>query len=318
MCIFSRPVISVDATRIFARLSGDGSQYLAYQMRYDSPEENAMILPIPVKQPANDQSIEFINLENYDEFFDDLDRGFPYEHRPGIACSAPDSLAKDSLKVFEVGNYIASFVPTLSDFDRLDPQFKLPNEIWQSIPGYSGFGFAVFQLAAGSLKPHPMSFKFRAARQEIFFPTIHIHDGEVHELEKFDHVLYMQHAGLDSSVYGYRNSHVEDKSTGLIRSKHKASQFIKVSKSKRLIEGDLLVHRKIVRGKLPNEDSIFTPAGHPLKRSLNFRSLLPYFPLAFAVAGIAWFFNRRSKLKRIEALRTQDTDREDTDREDAT
>ena len=136
MCIFSRPVISVDATQIFARLSGDGSQYLAYQMRYDSPEENAMILPIPVKQPANDQSIEFINLENYDEFFDDLDRGFPYEHRPGIACSGAYSLAKDSLKVFEVGNYIASFVPTLSDFDRLDPQFKLPNEIWQSIPGY--------------------------------------------------------------------------------------------------------------------------------------------------------------------------------------
>ena len=53
MCCFSQPVEAVFDTQIFARLTGRGSQYLAYQMNYKSDSENAMILPIPVRQPAS-------------------------------------------------------------------------------------------------------------------------------------------------------------------------------------------------------------------------------------------------------------------------
>ena len=126
MCIFTQPVISVNNTQIFARLSGTGTQLLAYQMKYESASDNAMILPLPVKQPANESSLRFIDLKNYDLLFEDLDAGFPYHQPPsGIGCSATkDAVSADALNVFEVGNYIASFVPSISDFERLDPQFR--------------------------------------------------------------------------------------------------------------------------------------------------------------------------------------------------
>ena len=99
MCCFARPVISVNNTQIFARLSGKGSQYLAYQMNYRSDEPNAMILPLPVRQPANDDSVRFIDLKGYEAFFDDLAEGFPYvAPSAGIGCSAP--VASDSAAGF--------------------------------------------------------------------------------------------------------------------------------------------------------------------------------------------------------------------------
>jgi hypothetical protein len=70
MCIFSLPVLTVGDTRIFARFSGSGTQFLAYQMTYESEEENAMILPIPVRQGSSENSVRFISLEKCDNFFD--------------------------------------------------------------------------------------------------------------------------------------------------------------------------------------------------------------------------------------------------------
>ncbi len=300
MCCFSQPVISVSNTRIFARLSGTGTQFLVYQMSYESLDQNAIILPLPVKQPANEETLKFIDLKEHGQFFDELADGFPFHSPPSIGCSAPfDSTSRHDLEVFEVGNYIASFVPTIADFDRLDAKFTLPNEIWANIPGYENFGFAVFQLAAGSSKPHPMAFEFQSSTDDLFFPTVHIHDGEVHGFEDFDHILYMQHAGLDSKVYGYENSHVEDKSTGLIRSKFAASHFCNVDQAKGIIDGKLLVHRKIMRGKLINTDTVFAIAGDPLQPSINLRPWLAFAPWLMILAGIGWFFNRRAKLKKM-------------------
>ncbi|WP_068265178.1 hypothetical protein [Rubripirellula obstinata] len=280
-------------------------------MNYESSNQNAMILPLPVKQPSDGESLRFINLKDYDAFFDDLADGFPFSSPPSIGCSAPfDPASRHDLEVFEVGNYIASFVPTLPDFDLLDSRFKLPNEIWESIPEYQNFGFAVFQLAAGSLKPHPMAFEFQSVASDLFFPTIHIHDGKIHESEKFDHILYVQHAGLDSKVFGYENSNVEDKSTGLIRSKYVASRFCDIDKSAGLIDGNLLLHRKIIRGDLPNSDIRFTFSGDPLKPSLNLRPWLSHTPWLIVLAAIGWFFNRRSKIKNLRGSKTGQSDNE--------
>ncbi|MDA0657970.1 MAG: hypothetical protein O2931_06520 [Planctomycetota bacterium] len=299
MCIFTHPVISVNNTQIFARQSGNGTQFLAYQMNYESRDQNAMILPIPVKQPARDEFLRFIDLKHYGKLFADLDDGFPFHKPPSIGCSASfNPASRADLEVFTVGNYIASFVPSLLDFDRLDSQFKLPTETWARIPDYKHFGFAVFQLAAGSLKPHPMAFEFQTDNVDLFFPTIHIHDGTVHGSEDFDHVLYLQHAGLDSKVFGYQNSHIEDESTRLIRSKYRASQFCEVNRTEGLVLGNLLLHRKIVRGNFPNVDTVFALQGDPIRPSLNLRPLLSYAPWLIIFASVGWFFNRRSKLKR--------------------
>ena len=44
MCCFTQPVERVGKTRIFTRLTGEGSQFIAYQMEYESKTKNAMIL----------------------------------------------------------------------------------------------------------------------------------------------------------------------------------------------------------------------------------------------------------------------------------
>ena len=311
MCCFARPVISVNNTQIFARLSGKQSQFLAYQMDYRSNEANAMILPLPVRQPAGDDSVRFIDLKGYESFFKDLAKGFPYRSRSsGLGCSGgPASVSdfKSKLEVFEVGNYIASFVPTLSDFDRLDPKFRLPDEVWTRIPGYKNFGFAVFQLAAGSLKPHPMALEFQTKpdNREIFFPTIHIHDGQVHESEEFDHALYLQHADFDNKVSAYRNYDVEDRATGLVRSKHQVTDFAESKKAAGLLKPDLLLHKKVLTGNLPNTDTVFTVLGDSTKTAFNFRAWLSYTPWLVGIAAIGWFFNRRSKVKKLSLNETE-------------
>ncbi len=48
MCCFSRPVISVSQTRIFARSAEQGRQLLIYQMALNANQDLAMILPLPV------------------------------------------------------------------------------------------------------------------------------------------------------------------------------------------------------------------------------------------------------------------------------
>jgi len=306
MCCFSRPVLSVDTTRIFARPTGRGTQFLAYQMKYESREENAMILPVPIKQPAREDSLRFIDLKEYDEFFDHLDLGFPEEPESrGFGCSdgVKSATGSATLAVHKIGNYIASFVPSIKDFSRLDARFRLPEETWLKQPQYAGYGFAVFQLAPGKLfEPHPMAFEFETAETSIYFPTLHIHDGEIHEMEEFDHVLYLQHAGLDSRVYPYRNADVRDRSTGIERSKFVAKEFCDAGKSQGVVNPDLLVHRVRMIGKQPNRDTVIAAIGDPTTPTLNLRGLLWYWPWLVVAAGVTWLFARRSKLKRLRAI----------------
>jgi hypothetical protein len=307
MCIFSLAVESVSKTRIFARLTEKETQFLVYQMAYESAETNAMILPIPVRQPTDSNTMRFISLKSYSNFFDDLAKGFPFKSPfISIGCGGPKS-AQTMLDVLNVGNYIASFVPTLSDFSRLDERFTLPASTWAKVPQYANYGFAVFQLAAGSLTPHPMAFEFKTATEEIYFPTLHIHDGEVHKAEEFDHVLYLQHAGFDSRVYPYQNANELDESTGLVRSEHAAKTFCDIDRCQGIIDGDLLVHYKMIDGIQPNCDTTIQAFGHPTSPSLNWRPLVRYTPWLVGIAGVTWFFARRSKIKKLKNAKALDT-----------
>ncbi len=223
MCCFAREVQDVSDTQIFARMSEAGKQFLVYRMRYQSKTLNAMILPLPVALPSSEDHVRFIALDKYEHFFDDLNRGFPYPPPPkSVAPPAPSRAADEAptLKVEEVGEYVASFVPTLNDFGRLDPQFVIPKETWKKLPEYDDYGFAVFQLKSLSGRPHPMAFEFQTRwADQVFFPTVHIHDGEVHETEHFDHTLYLQNAAWDSVVRPFANPEYRDPTTGFVRSK---------------------------------------------------------------------------------------------------
>src|SRR4051794_26727240 len=115
MCCFSQPVISVNETNIFARPQADGRQLLVYSMTLHAKKDLAMILPLPVKTPAGEKDVTFIDLKGYPEFFADMECGFPKPPPPasrGVLdlSAAPSAAAK--LEVVHVGNFEASFVPT--------------------------------------------------------------------------------------------------------------------------------------------------------------------------------------------------------------
>ena len=308
MCIFSRPINQVFGTKIFARLSGRGTQFLAYEMNYDSDVPNAMILPLPVKQTATEKSIRFIDLQGYPKFFEDLSAAFPYIGRSGIGCSSmlQTDDAKGSIEVHDVGDFIASFVPKMADFDRLDSQFIIPNETWSLIPEYSDYGFAVFQLKSLVGKSHPMAFEFETRMNKVFFPTVHIHDGEVHGTEHFDHELYTQHAGLDSIAGKYFEYDYLDRYTQFTRSQNNAAETVEVDKTQGIVEPNLLLHRRQLTGNLKNQDMIFEIAGDPITTSFNFRKWSWVAPWGLLAVGLAWFFHRRNQVRQVSKQSNQD------------
>src|SRR5580698_6782574 len=201
MCCFSLPVKSVSETRIFARPAAEGRQFLAYSMTIEAAQELAMVLPLPVKPESGEHVVNFINLKEYENFFDDLESGFPKpppppSERATFTSLGPVPATAAILDVMQVGDFEASFVPRVKDFARLDKRFRLPAGTWEKLPAYRDYGFAVFKLKSGKLRVHPMAFAFpRRDADTLFFPTVHIHDGHVHNKADFDHVLYAQPSG---------------------------------------------------------------------------------------------------------------------------
>jgi len=248
MCCFSRPVQSVSATQIFARSGPEGRLFLVYSMTLKAKEDLAMVLPLPVKAGSGEKAVSFIDLKDYSEFFADLRKGFPElvaASTPGKSRSlGPPPPAK--LEVVTVGNFEASFVPTVADFSRLDERFRLPPGTWEKLPAYGDHGFAVFKLKSGESKIHPMAFSFpRANPAELFFPTVHIHDGKVHERAKFDHVLYCQRGAADQfSLLDWDESF------------RPAASFMQLNKAKEILDGAEHCYKRILTGTLPNKDFV--------------------------------------------------------------
>lgn len=253
MCCFSQPVISVSATNIFARAGEGGRQFLAYSMTINADKELAMVLPLPVKVGSDEKDVSFIDLSGYTGFFADLRSGFP-ERRSwnlgALSRRADTEAATPPLAVVNVGSFEASFVPTMKDFPRLDERFRISDDAWKMIPEYHGYGFAVFKLKPGAATVHPMAFSFpRRNTKALFFPTVHIHDGQLHPKAAFDHVLYCQpseHERLALAAWRESDSI--------------AKRFMKLDKAKGLIAASEHCYLKQMRGQLPNRDTFVSIA----------------------------------------------------------
>jgi len=245
MCCFTGPVQDVSDTSIFARVDARGEQNLVYQMRLDAAHAVAMVLPLPVRPGLGEGALQFINLEAYPEFFDDLHRAFPVTRVATYSTSPPVYLAAGTLTVHQVGDFVASYVPSIKDFARLDKRFRLPEGTWEAFPQYKHYGFAVFQLKKGKTKVHPMAMRFPAANPKlIYFPTVHIHDGEIHAEEHFDHTLYCQ------GHFKRISSDDWDEST-----RH-ADATVKLAKSKGLVHGGQHLYRHRMEGTFRNTDLV--------------------------------------------------------------
>lgn len=242
MCCFSGEVRSVTNTRIFARAGADGRQLLAYQMKFSAATDLAMILPLPVPKGAPDGAVRFIDLKGYSDLFDDLASGFVSRERRVRLASADMG---GPLAVVHVGSFEASFVPSVKDFARLDARFRMPDGVWDQLPQYQAFGFAVFKLKRNAHTVHPIAFEFpRADGSKLFFPTVHVHDGVVRPEAKFDHELYCQDSGHLSGRPGWRES------------RQPAGAFANIKRANGLLDKDGHVYFKRMSGRLKNQDTV--------------------------------------------------------------
>ena len=251
MCCFSLAVQRVANTRIFSRRLDATQQAIAYQMEFSADSDLAMILPLPVVPGSDEKAVKFINLEEYETFFADLNKAFPIPESSSRAHTlSADKGIDTQLEVQSVGSFEASFVPTVADFHRLDERFRIAPEIWKKIPVYADYGFAVFKLKKGNHKVHPMALSFPSRHPEkLFFPTVHIHDGEVHAKEHFDHELYCQIAqpGLFAMLKW-------EESPGI------ASGVCKIDKSQGLLHADGHIYRRRLVGNFENKEVILGAA----------------------------------------------------------
>ena len=85
-----------------------------------------------------------------------------------------------------------------------------------------------------------MALRFASRSPErLFFPTVHVHDGEVHDTADFDHALFAQGIGEE----GWR-------STGAPARVH-----LDVERTLGLVDGDAPLFKRALRGSLPNRDT---------------------------------------------------------------
>lgn len=109
-----------------------------------------------------------------------------------------------------------------------------------------GEGSDQFVIYAGSLSAKSdlaAAFSFPSAiPQTLFFPTVHIHDGEVHEKAGFDHMLYCQATGLN-----HRDWH---------ESPSLAVTFVKCGLTQNIVQAGHHVHRRVLHGMLANGDVV--------------------------------------------------------------
>jgi hypothetical protein len=311
MCCFSRPVRFVGGTRIFARPAENGRQFLAYSMNVELDEELAMVLPLPVPPSSPDDAVAFIDLEGYEKLFDDLDSAFPrdYGTQPAARGGPFRSMSETpKLVVHDVGMFEASFVPTRAAFARLDPRFRMADGVWDRLPAYADYGFAVFRLkpkkkgvlghlGLGSSREriHPMAFSFpRRDEDSLFFPTVHVHDGaDVPARASFDHMLFCQADGvLDATLAWTRSSDV-------------LGRHVDPKRAKGLVDGARHGHRASILGDGPNSDVFLRPpsgvaledlSGRGDTFSYAVRAGAAYMREAWDEMRDAWMTTSRTKL----------------------
>jgi hypothetical protein len=261
MCLFSvpppksflqrlfGPKLHVSGTNIFARVVAPGVQSLAYSMNLATRREVAMILPVPVRPGTGESAVRFIDLQKHPRMFSELDALFADIGELHQFLGSPLRGQRQTLTVHEVGSFIATYVPTKLDFDRVDRRFWLPRVVFDSVPEYSDYGFAVFQLKSGNQTVHPMAFTFPSRELDrLFIPTVHFHDGRFHHEADFDHAIYYQHPRVRDAGGQLEGDDV--------------SQQLPVHDYAGVVDATRPIVKRTVRGTHPNRD-IWIKTGRP-------------------------------------------------------
>lgn len=192
--------------------------------------ELAMILPLPVPPGAGEDAVRFIDLSRYPSLFVDLERAFvlpPPKLRHAFLGFVPRPA---TLVVHDVGDFEASYVPTLADFARLDGRFRLPRALWGRLPAYADYGFAVFKLKGGGeatkTEVPPMALELPTRSPErTFFPPCTSTTARCTRAA-FDHALYVQGSRTAGSTPGWQPA------------QRPVDTFVDVARTQGLVLGD--------------------------------------------------------------------------------
>jgi len=262
MCMFAgtseNNPIAVSSTRIFARIEKE-RQCIVYEMKISTKADTAMVLPIPISLIDKDDIVEFVDLTDSADIFAKIDNLFPSMALWFVMASAKK---ENYIKVESVGSYEASFVKNSGDFENLDPRFSLDSETLEKLPQYKDYGFIVFKLKATDSKIHPMAFWFKTREtKKLFYPTVHMHDGQIHATEHFDHIFYAQgdvadkpshySEGNSFSIVGFRGIPMNANRT--LGSQNDTLNEIS-EKSFSLVGLNLPIQRERLTGESENED----------------------------------------------------------------
>ncbi|HMG51870.1 MAG TPA: hypothetical protein VK601_00280, partial [Kofleriaceae bacterium] len=298
-------VEQVSGTRMFARRGEGDRQILVYSMNVEIERELAMVLPLPVPPGGGDDAVQFIDLSGYPELFDDVARAFPERAAPlGRGASRVLlAVAREPLVVHDVGEFVASYVPSPADLDRLDPRFRIPRAVFAS-QAYDDWGFAVFQLkpqdrrrkqsfwrrdvqgeADAAQTIHPMAFSFPTRRpRALFFPTLHVHDGaSVPDTARFDHTLVCQ-----------SNDELLIRTFGWQASDGPLGRHVSADRARGVIAPDAQAFQLRLDDELPNADHWFEPprcsglhvlSGRGERFAFELRALAAYSPEPAAGGG---------------------------------
>jgi hypothetical protein len=174
VAIFARPVQRVQAVRLFAAQSR-GYQALAWQVDVVPPEDNALVVPIPVR-PAG--RVEPIDMAAHAGFFGAAARAF------GPALAASFELPP----LLRIGQVAVSL-------------HRSPSEIEGAIQPplaslYGDHAFVVARFAKGAHRLPPVGCAFESRHATLFFPTLRAQGGPPRPSAFLWHDLLAQRARL--------------------------------------------------------------------------------------------------------------------------
>ncbi len=189
MCILLHGVEDIGDTKIFVAPNAKQTKQITVFKNFikNGAPNNAIILPCPYPE-----TIEFISLENFKKFF--------------TTCEKLFLMAPETLFVQQLGSYIATVVPSISDFSKLDEKFVVTQDCLNLLRDeYFGknMGFIVCQLMEGAQNYHPFGYSHKLP-PKLFLPTKH-YNGERKAFEKFNHNIYVYN-GICMSDLNYKIS----------------------------------------------------------------------------------------------------------------
>lgn len=250
MCIINEPA-EVNETQLFVAPHSNGlDQITVYANKVKTNSNNNMML-LPVPYP---DTVKFIDLQNYQSIFNDLERPFVNNQYNGVTTySIPES---NILKIHNIGSYMATLVPTHKDLDRINPLIfgivqpnikSLLNEKYSNLS--APFGYIICKLRSGqAIKYHPFAYRHKMTQNKtgnkiLFIPTRHEHG---HDHSKFNE------ADWDHAIYSINT----DMQSG---NKQQYTQCIlQTDKIPNFDLGSIhTINKKIIKGYYPNNDLIF-------------------------------------------------------------